>query len=162
MQTTCSMPCAMVEARQRMNKARHKAALASRRETKAKLKALMTRSDWLRRAQTAFNAWVRVRDHDKPCVSCGASRAVQWHASHYRSVGACPALRFDPLNVHKSCSQCNDWKGGNVIEYRIELAKRITPEQLAYLEGPHEPRKLTIPQIQAIEEHYKILTKGLA
>lgn len=155
-QTKC-VDCALKAAKNNTEAMRR----AARRETKAKLTALMTRSDWLRRAQSAFNAWVRYRDRSKPCVSCGTVEAVQWHAGHYRSVGACPALRFEPLNAHKQCSQCNDWKAGNIVEYRLNLIERIGPEALRFLEGPHEPKKWTIPQIQAIAEHYRALTKKL-
>ncbi len=169
MQTKC-VDCAIKAAKnntEAMQMAARRSENAAKRldraKTRARLSELKTRSEWLKAAQKEVNKWIRlVRDRDLPCVSCGTKQAVQWHASHYRSVGACPALRFNPLNIHKSCSQCNDWKGGNVIEYRIELAKRITPEQLAYLEGPHEPLKLSIPQIKAVIEHYRILTKQLA
>lgn len=34
-------------------------------------KALLTRGDYIKKAQTAFNAFIRERDEGKPCPSCG-------------------------------------------------------------------------------------------
>ena len=72
-----------------------------------------------------------------------------------RSVGACPELRFCELNVHKQCSACNNHKSGNIVEYRINLVKKIGVEQVEWLEGSHEPKKYTIEQIKSIQTEYK-------
>ena len=38
------------------------------RERRMEVKPL---SYWMKRAQSAFNAWVRARDDGQPCISCG-------------------------------------------------------------------------------------------
>ena len=54
------------------------------KERKAKLKS---RSEWLKEAQAVFNKFIRLRDKDQPCISCGRYHQGQYHAGHYRSVG---------------------------------------------------------------------------
>lgn len=112
-------------------------------------------------AQTAFNAYIRERDNKKPCVSCGRHHQGQYHAGHYRSVGAHPELRFEELNCHRQCSVCNNHKSGNIAEYRIELIKRIGLEKVEWLEGPHKPKKLTCADLKEIELYYKAKLKEL-
>ena len=119
------------------------------------------RSEYLSDAQKAFNAFIRERDKNEPCISCMRHHQGQYHAGHYRSVGACPELRFCELNVHKQCSACNNHKSGNIVEYRINLVKKIGEEQLEWLEGKHEPKKYTIEQIKEIRAKYQLKLKEL-
>ena len=154
MQKTCSVNCAVEYAR-RDREAKE------RRADKVKRESLKTRSDWLREAQTAFNAWVRARDADLPCVSCGRFHTGAWDAGHYRSVGSTPALRFHPDNCHRQCVPCNQFKSGNAIEFRIGLLGRIGPERLAFLEGPHEPKKHSIDDAKTVKAAYKAKLKEL-
>jgi hypothetical protein len=116
----------------------------------------------LKDAQKAFNAYIRLRDHDRPCISCGTTQAGQWHASHYRSVGAYPELRFDPNNCHKSCSTCNRWLSGNLLEYRRLLRIRYGDWLIDYLEGPHEPNKWTKEELHAIVLEYRKRSRAMA
>ena len=97
----------------------------ARKEDRAKREKLKSRAQWLKEAQQAFNAWIRLRDADKPCISCGRHHEGQWYAGHYLSTGARPELRFEPLNVHKQCSACNTHLSGNLVLYRAELVRRI-------------------------------------
>lgn len=113
-----------------------KSSLAENRERKQKLK---TKSDYLKEAQTAFNAYVRARDHDKPCISCGQWTYDRygggWDCGHYRSVGSAPFLRFNLWNAHKQCVKCNRYLSGNVAEYRKGLIKKIGIEKVEALES---------------------------
>lgn len=134
----------------------------ARKEYKAEKIRLKSRREWLKDAQTTFNAWVRKRDHGKPCISCGTTSDIQYCAGHYRTVGSCPELRFEPLNVHLQCNKnCNMEKSGNIIEYRINLIKKIGLERVEWLEGPHEPKKYTIDDLKAIQTEYKAKIKEL-
>ena len=107
-------------------------------------------------AQAAFNAWIRHRDDKLPCISCQRHHTGQYHAGHYRAVGSNPALRFEPLNVHKQCSVCNNHKSGNLTEYRINLLKRIGQQALDWLEGPHDAKKYTIEDLRQIRDEYRL------
>jgi hypothetical protein len=136
-------------------KARQAKERAAKADIKRRKEKLRTKSDAAKTAQAAFNRWVRIRDSELPCVSCGRFHEGQWHAGHYRSVSAAPELRFEPLNVHKQCMPCNAHKSGNIVEYRIELAKRIGIKMLEWLEGPHEPKRYTIEELDEIAAHYR-------
>lgn len=108
-----------------------------------------------KQAQTAFNAYIRARDDNDPCISCQRHHTGQYHAGHYRSVGAHPELRFEELNNHKQCAPCNNHLSGNITDYRINLIKKIGLEKVEWIEGPHEPKKYTCTELKEIELKYK-------
>ncbi|WP_085600398.1 MULTISPECIES: recombination protein NinG [unclassified Pseudomonas] len=132
-----------------------------RREIKVRKEKLKTRADHLREAQAVFNEWVRLRDADLPCVSCGRHHDGQYHAGHYRTVGANPEIRFEPLNVWKQCAPCNTHLSGNLVNYRLSLLQRIGAEKLEWLEGPHPACKHTTEEIKAIKAEYREKIKEL-
>jgi hypothetical protein len=132
-----------------------------RRAIKAAKERIKSRSQHMKEAQVAFNAWVRLRDAGLPCVSCGRHHNGQWHAGHYRTVGGSPELRFEPLNVWRQCAPCNNHQSGNIVNYRIELVKRIGEEKVAWLEGPHQPRKYTIEELKTIKAEYRAKAREL-
>jgi len=151
-QKTCSIKCAIIFAGNKTAKA---AATLARKEKKAAIEKLKTRQDWLKEAQKAFNEYIRLRDAELPCVSCGRFHQGQYHAGHYRTTKAAPELRFSELNTHKQCSVCNNHLSGNITEYRINLVKKIGVEYVEWLEGPHKPQRLMIEDIKEIIVHYK-------
>lgn len=150
----CSPMCAI-----RLVKAEKKTkAQAKKAERKAdveKLAKLAPRSKFLKDAQKAFNAAIVQRDASLPCVSCGSFSAGVYHAGHYRSVGSSPELRFDPFNVSKQCAQCNLFLSGNLLNYRIELVKRVGQAQVDRLEGPQEAQKWTIDQLKKMKAEFQ-------
>lgn len=166
MQHVCGVDCALAMAAAKREKAAAKKASDERKAKRAeKLAArakLKTRSDYLKDCQTAFNAWVRERDHGQPCISCRRHHGGQYHAGHYRTVKAHPELRFEPLNVHRQCAPCNDHLSGNIVEYRKGLLTKIGPERLDWLEGNHEPKHYTIEELQALTKHYRAETRRIA
>lgn len=120
-----------------------------------------TRQMWIKEAQQAFNAYIRERDYDQPCISCQRKHPGQYHAGHFRTTKAAPELRFYEDNVHKQCSVCNNHLSGNLLGYRIGLIEKIGEDRLAWLEGPHEPAKWTIEQLKEIKATYKQKLKEL-
>ena len=133
----------------------------NRKKTKKEKEALLTHRDYLKLFQTVFNTYIRTRDKELPCVSCGKNNEKQFHAGHYRSVGSCPELRFSELNVWRQCATCNTYLHGNLIEYRKELIKRIGVDQVEWLEGPQPSNKLMIPEIKSKIVEYKLKLKSL-
>lgn len=112
-----------------------------------------------RKAQAAFNSWVRFRDAGRPCISCGAmpdpKRGGTMDAGHYRSTGACPQLRFDPDNCHLQCVRCNRDLSGNSVAYRVGLVRRIGVQRLARLEGDHPLPKWGVAEYREIARMYR-------
>ncbi|HEJ2113501.1 TPA: recombination protein NinG, partial [Pseudomonas aeruginosa] len=103
-QRVCSPACALAIKDKHAKPARKAIADRERREIKVRKERLKSRADHLREAQQAFNEFIRLRDADQPCISCGRHHDGQYHAGHYRTVAASPELRFEPLNVHKQCA----------------------------------------------------------
>lgn len=134
---------------------------AERKAIKERREAIKSRSQWAREAQAAVNAFVRERDKDLPCISCGRFHQGSYDAGHYRSVGAMPALRFDLANIHKQCVPCNQHKAGNILEYRIGLVARIGAQEVARLEANHAPKKYDIAELKAIKADYRAKLKAL-
>lgn len=156
----CSYPCTVKLAKAK-ERAAEECAKAERRATRAQREALKPRSKWLAEAQQAFNAYIRLRDHALPCVSCLRHHRGQYHAGHYLTVGARPELRFDEQNVHKQCSPCNEHLHGNLVLYRLELGMRIGATAVARLEGPHPPQKYSVDELRGIRDTYRAKAKAL-
>lgn len=161
MQTVCSVMCAVLDARIKREQAETKKRQEQRRKDRETRDKLKTRADWLKEAQAAFNAYIRVRDADQPCISCGRHHTGQWHAGHYLSRGARPELAMHPDNCHKQCAPCNTHLSGNLVLYRVNLINKIGLDRVEWLEGPHEPLKLTVTDIKAIRDKYRALAKQL-
>ncbi|MGS1071508.1 recombination protein NinG [Burkholderia glumae] len=155
MQKVCSPACAIALNDKAKAKKAAQAQRAERKDLRERLEKAKTRGEHLRELQGAFNAWVRARDDGRTCISCRRRTKGQWHAGHYRSVGSEPALRFEPDNVHLQCARCNLHLSGNLIKYRINLIKKIGIERVEWLEGPHEPKKLSIAEIQETKAFYR-------
>jgi len=160
-QKVCSPECAISLAISERAKAEKVAQVKDKRETRAKLTALKSKAQWAKEAQAAFNSFIRERDADQPCISCGRFHNGQYHAGHYLSVGARPELRFEESNVHKQCAPCNTHLSGNAVLYRQGLIARLNIGVVEFLEGPHDPRRDTIESLQRIKKHYTEMTKQL-
>ncbi|VVP22849.1 hypothetical protein PS896_03934 [Pseudomonas fluorescens] len=160
-QAVCGYKCGLAIKDVNQEKAGKALAQIGRREIQVRKEKLKSRADHLREAQAVFNEWVRLRDADRPCISCGRHHEGQYHAGHYRSVGANPELRFEPLNVWKQCAPCNTHLSGNLVNFRISLLQGIGAEKVEWLEGPHEPRKYTVEEIKTIKAEYRAKTREL-
>jgi len=133
----CSPKCALELVSIAKDKKHRKEKTVFRLETK-KISA------WRKEAQVAFNAYVRIRDHDKPCISSGKAASLganEFDAGHYKSVGSAPHLRFNLHNCHKQSKHDNCFLSGNVVEYRINLIERIGLEKVEALECNYAYRK---------------------
>jgi hypothetical protein len=160
-QTWCSPDCAVVIVRAKQATERKSFEQRERREIKVRKEKLKSRADHTKETQAVFNEWVRLRDADLPCISCGRHHQGKYDAGHYRTVGSNPALRFEPLNCHKQCVPCNQHKSGDIVNYRINLVHRIGVEKVDWIEGPHEPQRYTIEQLKEIKAHYRALIREL-
>jgi hypothetical protein len=89
--------------------------MAKKKKTVAKLK---------QDVQKIFNEYIRLRDIDKPCISCGQFKD-NMQAGHFFSVRMYDALRFDEDNCAGECSGCNCFNDSHLIPYRDNLLSRI-------------------------------------
>ena len=151
-QRVCSPRCAG-----RLVKEQKKAEAVQTRERKAALKRI---PDLIKEAQVVFNRWIRARDHDQPCISCGAPPPdlSQLHAGrdagHYRSTGSASHLRFHEDNCHAQCVRCNQFGAGRAVDYRIGLVVRIGVGRVEALESMNAPHKWQRDELIAIKATY--------
>jgi hypothetical protein len=161
LQKACSPACALVVGRQEQERQK-------KRELRQRKEEAKTRRKWMAEAQTAFNAFIRERDKDEPCICCGQwadegwKPGGSWDAGHFKSVGAHPELRFEELNCHKQLKSCNAGEGKYAGKartvnqgYTERLPTKIGQEAFDWLNGPHEPKKYTIDDLKAIKAKYK-------
>lgn len=144
-QKVCSPSCAIELTK--LQKAK-----VARKETREKKVKLRTRRKWLKLAQDEVNKYIRLRDSKDGCISCDrpATWDGQWHASHFRSVGAASAIRFNIWNIHKSCSICNNWKSGNLSDYEPRLREKIGDEKVDWLKSQNHTVTYTPEYLQRI------------
>jgi hypothetical protein len=143
-------------------------AKADRKDTRARLAKLKTRSDWLKDAQRVFNTYCRERDlrAGLPCICCGvpfsdARFGGAVDAGHYRSVGSAPFHRFNEVNCHAQAKKCNRFGAGRAVDYRIGLIAKIGLAAVEALEADNTPRKWSIDDLKAIKAHYTQKLKKL-
>lgn len=144
--------CAISYAKTETRKQQEQTKRAFRQSDKSKLKE---------KAQYWFNRFIRLRDKNLPCISCEHTQGRQFHAGHFRPVGANHQLRFNELNCHKQCSICNNYKSGNLAEYRIALIKKIGLENVEALEQDNSIKKYSEVDLKEIISTYKQKCKEL-
>lgn len=157
-QVVCRPACAMKKVRQ--EKVQERAKVRTRKE------AIKTIPILIKEAQHAFNAYIRERDREQPCICCGASLGSgevggAYDAGHYRSVGSASHLRFNEENCHAQRKQCNRWGAGRAVDYRIGLISRIGLRQVEALESDNAPHKWTREELVSIRDTYKAKLKEI-
>ncbi|HHD2712160.1 TPA: recombination protein NinG [Klebsiella oxytoca] len=170
LQKVCGPLCAI--AHNRALKA--KKAEAERKDNlKMRKKALQSRGDFIKKAQTAFNAFIRERDEGKPCPSCGTYHPPmifggQWDCGHFMGVGARPELRFEEKNAYRQCKACNGGSGRFAAKnatvharYRETLIQWFGLSLVEWLEGPHESKHYSKEDLEEIAAKYRRKTREL-
>ena len=163
-QVCCSAGCAIAYAQTKPGK--ENARKHYQRELKQAKKNIETKPQLTKKAQAAFNAYIRARDKGKPCISCGVYEGAQkfggtFDCGHYLSTGARPQLRFEPLNAVSQCKRCNRQLSGNAVLYRAGLIHRIGLDKVEWLEEPHETANWTHDELRDIAAKYRRLTREL-
>jgi len=158
LQSVCGFNCAneLVKTKQKKDSA------TAWKAKKARVKeSLKTLGDYKKDLQYYFNRWIRLTK-EKVCISCDKNlEGTKYDASHYRSVGSNPSLRYEPDNVWNGCVRCNRDLHGNLIEYRKRLLIKIGKERLDFLEQEQPPKKYTIDEIKELIKLYKLKLKEI-
>lgn len=122
--------------------------------------ALKTLTQLEAEAKKSFQKFIRLRDADLPCISCGNSNTNDWAGGHYFPAGIYSGLMFDERNCSKQCNtHCNKYLSGNLIEYRKGLIKRYGVEFVEQLESESDKKrdyKFTREQLIAKKLQYDI------
>lgn len=162
----CSPICAIQAAKAKREAAEKAAKTKDRRETKVKLDAITKKPELVKKAQAAFNKFIRARDAGKPCISCGkplqaATIGGAFDCGHYRSVGSAVHMRFVDDNAHGQCKHCNRHLAGNHVAYRMGLVERIGSQAVDMLERDNTLRKYTHEGLIEIARYYNDEAKRL-
>ena len=121
-----------------------------------KTKKLTPLPKLLKDAGEVFNRWIRLRDHNEPCISCGKHQQ-KYDAGHYVPVSKSSFLRFNEHNVNKECGGCNCFDEGHLIGYRQNLVKKIGEENVKWLEeNRHTVKRWTRQELEWIITNYTL------
>ena len=153
LQQVCGFECALELAKDKRIK-------TVRKEVKEAKQKLKSRSDWLKDTQVIFNKYIRLRDQNDGCISCGSTSASSYHAGHYRSIGSAGHLRFNEHNCHRQCAACNTHLSGNLIRYRLGLIRKIGMELVETLESDNGTVKWSIDEIKLFKAQFSAKIKA--
>lgn len=166
----CRLQCSINYATKRSQKAQERQKKQS--DTKARVihkrrvKALKTKSQWIKEAQSAVNKYIRIRDTGLGCISCGSlpdnKRGGTMDAGHYRSRGAAPHLRFNTWNISAQCVKCNRFNSGSAVDYRLGLIERIGIERVEQLEQNNTSNRFTVEYLERIKKIFNKRARHLA
>lgn len=155
----CSMDCLMAYTKSETGRrAIHKAVKTQNNKEKAKIREKhKKRGDYVKEAQAAINAYVRWRDKDKDCISCGKSLKSEslgggYDAGHYRSRGSAPHMRFRLDNIFGQCKRCNRYLSGATDKMRVGIVWRYGQQFLDRIETDNESKQYSIEDLQRIKQ----------
>lgn len=115
-------------------------------------------------ARVIFQKWIRERDKDLPCISCGRTSTKQWDAGHMYKAELFTGLIFDERNANKQCSECNGVNmHGNVLEYHKGLIKRYGQkyvDELDAIADENRMKKFSRQELIDIANKYKYKLKN--
>lgn len=81
-----------------------------------------------------FQKYIRIRDANDGCISCGTTTAKIYHAGHYFKAETYRGMIFDEINVNKQCEKCNTFLNGNESGYRLGLVEKYGEDVVLKLE----------------------------
>jgi hypothetical protein len=153
--------CKYTEAMEKLRKIKDIEAKNQRKRLNTMKSELMTVQQWVVKAQGVFNKYIRLRDIDKGCISCGTSlQGKKFDAGHFYNANNHWSLRFNEENVHGQCVRCNRDLHGNLLEYRNRIIERIGSTGLNDLEQEANiTRKYTRDELISIYTKYKTKCK---
>ncbi len=119
----------------KMQKAMLKASKPRREfeEFKKERKTKSVISQLLESTRNTCHEYIRLRDKGKPCISCGTQWHQEFQAGHFYKAETFSTIKFNELNIHGQCVQCNIRKDGNNSEYTVRLPDRIGAKDFEHL-----------------------------
>lgn len=161
LQKVCGVNCAIKLSQQQSRKAREQIERKERIKTRKRMTALKeknkTHNELIKEAQSAVNRYIRLRDRNQCCISCGMPLVSEqlgggFDAGHYRSRGSAPHLRFYTLNIFGQCKKCNRYLGGNYHQFRLGLIDRLGIEKVEQIEADNRSRHYSDEDLRRIKQ----------
>ena len=166
LQKVCGWQCAAVLALKDHAKRDAKEAAKERAADRVKREAMKRLPDLIAETQRTFNAYIRERDRNQPCICCGKPLGAgdvggAFDCGHYRSTGSASHLRFHEHNAHAQNKVCNRYGAGRAVDYRIGLIARIGREAVEALESDNTPRKWSRDELRELKSVYAAKLRAL-
>lgn len=123
-------------------------------------------SNVLKSVRDTCHLYIRLRDKEKPCISCGIPWKSDFDAGHFFKAELYSSLKFHEDNISGQCISCNRRKDGNLSEYLINLPKRIGENRFNLLKKEAEAYKSQnfkwdIEELKEIREYYRLKIREL-
>lgn len=157
-QNVCSIKCSLIHAKNLKEKKQAKEWKDEKKVLKEKLKTL---GQYESEAKKSFQKWIRLRDKNQPCISCGKV-SDQMDGGHFKKSEIYSGVIFNEMNCHAQCRKCNRYLNGNELNYRLGLINRYGLEYANNIEQiANETRqyKYTKEELIAKKLKYDILIK---
>lgn len=145
-------------------KGKQKAEKEQRKRTKEERESMKSISRLIQEAREPFQKWIRFRDANEPCISCGTTKAEIWDGSHFFKAEIYTGLIFNEVNVNKSCERCNRFLGGNESGYRLGLVKKYGEKVVKELEEASNhlrEYKFSREELKQIKQKYQRLLRDI-
>lgn len=142
-QVVCSWQCAIEYGKKQTTKQLNQ-------DTRRRKEAAKPQSKWFVECKAIAQKYARVRDSHLGCISCDkpANWGGQWHGSHFRPAGNNKAVALNLLNIHKACSECNNFKSGNLITYQDRLIEKIGKDKVDWLKSQNQTHRHSIEYLK--------------
>lgn len=160
-QCVCSPKCAMIHSKNLKQQKEQREWKQEKAVLKDKLKTL---GQYEAEAKKSFQKWIRLRDKNLNCISCGINETELFDGGHYKKAEIYSGVIFDPNNCHKQCRKCNRFLNGNELNYRQGLIQRYGVEYADAIElKANETRnyRYTKQELIAKKIKFDILIKEL-
>ena len=159
LQYVCGYECATLYAKALKEAKNAKEWKIEKGELRNKLKSI---TDFKNEAKKEFQKWIRLRDKDQPCISCGVFETKLWDGGHFKKAELYFGVIFDEMNVHKQCRKCNRFLGGNELNYREGLIGRYGLEYVEEIEmraNNTRNQGWNRTELTEIKEKYRLMNK---
>lgn len=161
LQKVCSTPCAISFAKDKKQKE-----TTSLRKYEKELKIEKKLPKELEKTKHLVHKFIRERDVDKPCISCGSAYRSNFDAGHFYPSGKFSNIKFDFDNIHGQCIKCNRYNKGEFENYSLELPNRIGQDRFDALKkraalSKKFLKKWTIYELEQIRKSVKVLLKSV-
>lgn len=144
LQTVCSPKCAITHAKRISDKKEKQEQTQWNIKKRAGKKKLETLREKLNKLQRLVNALARCIDTGHPCISSGRTTG-KMNGGHFWAVGSNRHIRFHLMNIFIQSERDNNYKSGNVSEYRKGLKNAFGDavlDQIEELRDKHQNTKL--------------------
>lgn len=150
------------EVAKKIEKAKRQVAKVEKEADNKIREKLKTLGEFESEAKKEFQKFIRKRDAELPCISCGTMTTDLWDGGHFKKAELYSGVIFDEMNCHKQCRKCNRFLGGNELNFREGLVIRYGEAYVLEIEqraAQLRVYKYTKDQLKEIREKYRLLNK---